>query len=281
MTADDGMAGGDHSGAVVQLDGVRLVRNGRQILRGIDWRIEGGQHWALLGANGAGKTSLLKVILGYEWPTAGVVRVLGRTFGQADIPAVRRRIGWVGNVLTTQLNGRERGWEIVAGGLDAALQLYRGVTDGERHRIRRALEVAGAAGCEDRPYGWLSQGEQQRVLIARALVHEPALLILDEPCVGLDPAARWRFLDDMERLAGRPGGPSMVWVTHHVEELGPWIGHAMVLKDGRVVSCGPIGSVLCGGVMAEAFDCNCRLVCRGRTFALMRDEAAEPAADAM
>jgi len=264
---------------VVHLDDVSLVRDGRRILGHITWRIERGRHWALLGANGSGKTSLLKVILGYEWPSHGRVRVLGQCFGQADIPRLRRRIGWVSNALTTRLNGRECAWEVVAGGLDASLQLYRDVTDEERAKVRRALAITGALACEHQRYELLSQGEQQRVLIARALVQDPAVLILDEPCVGLDPAARERFLRDQERLASHADSPVIVWVTHHVEELRPWIRHALVLKEGQVLACGSIEQVLRSEVLARAFDCDCRLVRENDVFRLICEPENGAAAD--
>ena len=107
------------------------------------------------------------------------------------------------------------------------------------------------------------------MLIARALVQDPAVLILDEPCVGLDPAARERFLRDQERLASNTGSPVIVWVTHHVEELRPWIRHALVLKEGRVLACGPVEQVLCSEVLARAFDCDCRLVRENGVFRLI------------
>ena len=264
---------------VVHLDNVSVVRSGRCLLHEIDWRIEQGQHWTLLGANGSGKTTLLKVILGYEWPSHGQVRVLGRPFGQIDIRRLRRQIGWVSNALTTRLSDHERAWQVVAGGLDASLRLYRDIAGDERQKVRRALERVGALACENEPYGILSQGEQQRVLIARALVHDPVLLILDEPCVGLDPAARWRLLQDQQRLAVEAEGPAIIWVTHHVEELGPWISHALVLKEGHMISCGPIEEALRSDVLSRAFDRDCRLVREGGVLRLIRGSNADAAVD--
>jgi len=243
--------------AVIRLHNVTYRRGDRRILSDVCWTVKAGEHWAILGANGAGKTTLLKVITGYEWVTDGAVEVLGQVFGQCHIPQLRKAIGWVSSTLEHQVPGRDRAVDIVASGLDASLGLYREPGPEEYARSHEALAAVGSAEIAEQRYELLSQGERQRVLIARALVSRPALLILDEPCAGLDPAARAAFLGDLGRLAARPDSPSTVLVTHHIEEIGGWIGHVLVLRAGRVLAAGPKPEVLRGEILAEAFGRPC------------------------
>ncbi|MBN1816743.1 MAG: ABC transporter ATP-binding protein [Sedimentisphaerales bacterium] len=256
------------STAVVHLKSVSFVRKDRPILTDISWTIQPGQHWALLGANGSGKTTLLMILTGYEWPTQGTVEVLGRRFGECLLAELRRIVGWVSNAVTAQLPGRDRAIDIVVTGIDASLGLYRPFERGEYDRAHAVLSTVGAEDYADQPYEILSQGEQQRVLIARAMVHQPQLLILDEPCVGLDPAARHRFLEDLRMLAANRDCPGIIYVTHQIEEIGPWIEQVMVLKTGRILDCGPVGQVLSDAVLSRAFDCVCRVERLGGQYRL-------------
>ncbi len=238
---------------VVELRNIECVRGGSCLLSSISWRIQRGEHTAILGANGAGKTSLLKIVTGYEWPTQGEVRVLGRHFGECDLRELRRHIGWVSSSLEHQLPMNDTGLEVAVSGFDASIGLYREVSAAERESARRVLAQLGIPHLADRPYRLLSQGEQQRVLIARSLVSEPVLLILDEPCAGLDPAARERFLADLARLARRPEAPTLVLVTHHIDEIRDWIAQVMILKAGRMLVCGTAREVLRSETVSEAF----------------------------
>jgi len=244
---------------VVCLQNITFQRKGCTILSDVSWRIRRGEHWALLGANGSGKTSLLKIVAGYEWPTRGTVTVLGRRFGECNLPQLRKTIGWVSSALEHRIPPRDRAWDVVASGMDASLGLYRDLNDKEVRRVLAALAATGAESHADQAYGTLSQGEQQRILIARALVNRPALLILDEPCVGLDPSAREVFLGDLARLAQDGGAPTMVLVTHHIEEIGDWIGQALVLKSGRVLTQGPTQEVVTADVLGEALSARCHV----------------------
>ncbi|MBN1124078.1 MAG: ABC transporter ATP-binding protein [Sedimentisphaerales bacterium] len=244
---------------VVHLEGVSFERKKRPILSNISWTIEPDQHWALLGANGSGKTSLLKILTGYEWPAQGIVEVLGHRLGECHLGRLRRTIGWVSSALTTQLPGRNRTIDIVVSGMDASLGLYRSFEKAEYDRAYTTLSAIGAECYAEQQYETLSQGEQQRALIARAMINRPRLLILDEPCVGLDPAARHQFLADLSQLAGNQDCPGIVYVTHHIEEIGPWIDQVMVLKGGRILNRGPAKQVLSGEVLSRAFDCVCQV----------------------
>ncbi len=239
---------------IVKLKNIRFERDDRIILNDISWTIEKNQHWALLGANGSGKTSLLKIITGYDWPTEGSVQVLGRSFGKCNIRELRRHIGWVSAALEQKLPEKDSAVEVVASGLEASIGIFRDITEKELELAHDCLAMVNAKDFEEQKFGILSQGEQQRILIARALISRPSLLILDEPCEGLDPAARVRFLHDLSRLADSRHAPTMVLVTHHIEEIEPWISQVMVLKNGEVLSSGLKTEVLKTGILSRAFD---------------------------
>jgi iron complex transport system ATP-binding protein len=256
---------------IVELAGVCFHRSGRVLLSSVNWRIDAGCHWALLGANGSGKTTLLKILTGYEWPTRGEVRVLGRRFGECNLPRLRKIIGWVTVGATGHFPPTDIALDVVVSGFDASTGLYRQFTDREYARARNALAHMNAEAIADRPYGILSQGEQQRVAIARALVHRPALLILDEPCVGLDPVARELFLADLGRLARGRNAPTLIFVTHHLEELGPWISRALILKQGAALAAGPLPTILTDDVLSRAFERSCRVSFDGARYHLRLD----------
>jgi iron complex transport system ATP-binding protein len=207
---------------VVEVGKVTFFRKQRTILSEVSWQIKKGQHWALLGANGSGKTTLLKLICGYDWPTFGSVRVLGKRFGACDVRQLRKLIGWVSSAMCQNLPGQDTAAEVVVSGLEASVGLYREFSDAELNKAQEILAHLGAETIAGQRYHTLSQGEQQKVLVARALINEPKLLILDEPCIGLDPMARERFGDpshrrnpalgtagaDAQRRQGAGAGPS-------------------------------------------------------------------------
>ena len=253
---------------VVEIDNVSFLRNERAILKDVTWAIESGQHWALLGANASGKTTLLKIMTGYEWVTSGSVALLGERFGQCDMRECRKRIGWVSSSLEHRLPGRDSALEIVLSGLEASMGLFREFAAEEIARAEHAMAMLNCGELAGQRYGILSQGEQQRVIIARALVCQPGVLLLDEPCAGLDPGARQQFLDDLARLAARDDAPTMVLVTHHIEEIGPWIGHVMLLKEGQCLAAGGKNEVLKSDTLSEAFSCRCRVERRGEYYCL-------------
>jgi iron complex transport system ATP-binding protein len=238
---------------IVKLKNVTFERGGRMILDEISWTIEQGQHWALLGANGSGKTTLLKIITGYEWPTSGSVEVFGQQYGNCNLPELRKHIGWVSTAIEHKLPEDDSALEIVASGLEASVGLYRDFAEHELKLAQDMLAKVNAQNCAAQKFGTLSQGEQQRVLIARALINRPSLLILDEPCVGLDPAAKERFLSDLSRLANQPDAPTMVVVTHHIEEIDPWISWVMVLKNGEILASGRKTDTLNTVTLSRAF----------------------------
>lgn len=257
--------------AMVELRDITYIREGQTILSGVSWRIERGQHWTLLGANGSGKTTLLKVITGYEWPSSGEVSVLGQHFGECDLRALRKAVGWVSSAVLHQFPVHNTALDVVASGLDASIGLYRDFAPAEWAAAEAALARVGAGAVAGRAYRLLSQGEQQRVLIARGLVNRPALLILDEPCAGLDPAAREHFLSDLNALTQPADAPTTILVTHHIEEIGPWVSDVLVLRAGRMLAAGRKEDVLRAAVLAEAFGGPCRVDCLNGRYYLRWD----------
>ncbi len=244
---------------ILHIDGLRVLRERTTILDDIAWRVERGQHWVVLGPNGCGKTSLLKVLLGYLTPGGGAVRVLGREYGAHDWRELRRHLGLVSGALQASVPFDEPALSTVVSGARAQLDLWGEPTPAEARAARVQLRRAGADTLAARPWGVLSQGERQRVLIARALIARPRLLILDEPCAGLDPVARETFLARMERIAREPRGPGVVLVTHHVEEITESFTHALLLREGRVVAAGPRAEVLTARRLEQTFGARLRL----------------------
>lgn len=231
----------------------------RPILEGIDFRVQRGEHWALVGANGSGKSTLLAIVAGDLWPSDGIVRVLGEEYGRVDKRELRKRIGVVSSALFVHLPDVDTGLEIAASGIRATIGRLGPLDEDAKRRGELALRKVSAMSTAPKPYGVLSQGERQRVMIARALVNEPDLLILDEPCNGLDPVARERFLDDLGVLAADPEGPTQIHVTHHLEEVPTFVTHALVLAEGRIVGSGLAEEVLTPECLSAAFGATCHV----------------------
>lgn len=243
------------SGPVVEVRGASVRIAGTQILRDVDLTVGAGDHHVILGPNGSGKTTLLRVLTGYRFPTRGEVTVLGARFGHSDLRELRGRIGFASTALSDLLAVGHTAGAIVAAGIDGATwPSPRHGSDAElRGRADRALRRVGAAHLADRSCRTLSQGELQRVVIARALVVDPPLLLLDEPMAGLDVGARESLLADIAGLMAEAGGPTIVLVTHHLEEVPPGIRSALLLRDGSVVARGPVDDILADGPLSDAF----------------------------
>lgn len=248
---------------ILSVQRLRIVREDKVILRGLDWRVDPGQHWVILGPNGSGKSSLLAALTGYFAPTAGSLSVLGETFGRSDWRELRRRIGLVGPSVAAMIQPSEPALAVVAGGVDGLVNLWRRPKPATLARARRLLRLLKVGGLEARPWGHLSQGERQRVLIARALASDPALLILDESCAGLDPVARARFLALVGRLPRLSPGLAIIFVTHHVEEILPTFTHALLLRNGAALAAGGIADVLKPAALSALFGRKIRLA-KGR-----------------
>src|SRR5579875_1222467 len=252
---------------VIAVDGLRVVRDAT-ILERIDWRVEKGQNWVILGANGSGKTSLLRALTGYLPPTAGTISVLGETYGHSDWRELRKRVGIVSSAVHQMMSEGEPALNAVLSGRYAQIGLWGEITAAERREAARILRRVECEYLRDRLWLHLSQGERQRVLIGRALMARPRLLILDEPCAGLDPAAREHFLQFLERLARGRGAPALVLVTHHTEEITPSFSHVLVLKNGRVAASGPKARMLNSRLLSDAFGVAVRIRRRGGRYFL-------------
>ncbi|MFA4945787.1 MAG: ATP-binding cassette domain-containing protein [Lentisphaeria bacterium] len=247
---------------VVTMAGVRLWRGDTVILDGVDWAVERGRHWALVGPNGCGKTTLLKVLCGWLFPSEGRVAVLGREFGSCVMAELRREIGWVTTSLVGMIPEGMVTLGVVLGGGRNAFVLREEPTEGELEAARDHLAAVGCLERWELPYHQLSQGEQMRVLIARALMGEPRLLILDEPCTALDPVARDAFLGNVGELLARRPELTLVYVTHHLEEILPAVTEVLALRRGRVVASGGKEAVLTPATLERVF---------GRPFVVRRE----------
>ena len=253
---------------ILEVTGLSIQREGTRILDDVHWRVERGQHWAILGANGSGKTSLLSALTGYFMPTEGEITVLGRKFGETDWRELRRHIGIVSSAVRQLMADTEPALESVVSGKYAMIDYWGRISRADRARGLRLLQQVECGYLAKRPWLFLSQGERQRVLIGRALMAKPQLLILDEPCAGLDPAAREHFLQFLERLGRQPKAPTLVLVTHHVEEIMPVFSHALILKSGRVLACGKKSTALTAKHLAIAFGTRAKLGKKAGRYAL-------------
>lgn len=229
---------------IIDLKGISLRRGNKVILHGLDWRVKPGEHWVVLGLNGSGKTTMLNVVTGYLWPSEGEVWVLGEKYGTVDLREHRKRIGWVSSSFQERVHGQERGLDMVVSGKFATIGLYEEPAKEDYDYAEHLLAQFGCLHLKDQPYALCSQGEKQKILIARALMARPELLILDEPCNGLDFLARERLLDDIARLAEGPEAPALLYVTHHIEEIVPAFSHALLLRDGTVFRSGTVADMI-------------------------------------
>jgi iron complex transport system ATP-binding protein len=257
------MAAATASANAFQLDEVAVWRwdvdNGvrRPILNGIDWQARTGEVWALLGPNGAGKTTLLTVLGAAEFPSAGTVDILGERLGRTDVFRLREQIGFVDSRLGRRFAPELTVAEVVrtgAIGTTGTIGLFEErLTAEDRDRASAQLETMEIGHLADRRFGVCSHGERTRALIARALVPRPRLLLLDEPGSGLDLGGRETLLAALGRVAADEAALTVVLTTHHLEELPPVTTHALLLRDGRIVSAGPADATLTGAALSDCF----------------------------
>lgn len=261
---------------VLEVSNLSLHRDLCCILENITWSVSPREHWTLIGPNGSGKTSLLSILAGYVTPTSGDVRVLGRVFGKCDWRDLRALLGIVSSKLIPSIPDSEPAAHTVFSGKHAQLGLWRLPRSRDIRDAMESLDSVDASHLANRCWGVLSQGERQRVLIARSLIHAPRLLILDEPCAGLDPVARESLLATLQRMAAKQNGPSMALVTHHVEEIVPGFSHALLLKNGSVFRSGPVNEVLRSATLSELFGSKTKLISRNGRFTLQVEPPATP-----
>ncbi|EAD7214152.1 ABC transporter ATP-binding protein [Listeria monocytogenes] len=234
-------------------ENVYFKRDNKTILSDINWVVKEKENWAILGLNGSGKTTLLQLLNGYLWPSSGKLQVLGQVFGQTSLPELRKSIGWVSNALDHQLKDYELSEQIVLSGKFASIGIYAKVTADEMALAKKLLIYCGGISLIGKPYKILSQGERQIVLIARALMANPKLLILDEPCNGLDLFAKERLLERIKKIAELPESPTMLFVTHHTEEILPCFDNIILLRDGEITHHGKTENLLSEEVLQDFY----------------------------
>ncbi len=238
----------------LRFEDVRLRRAHGDVLCGITWRVAAAEQWVILGPNGSGKTTLLQLATGHLHPTSGTVDILGQRLGQVDVRQLRTRIGLVSGAVTRLLRPGLTAAEVVLTGRHAALEpWWHDYSDDDRDRARHLLAAGGLAEAAERPFGVLSEGERQQVLLARAVMGDPELLIFDEPAAGLDLGARERLLVRMRDLAADPAAPPAVFVTHHVEEIPPGFHSLLLLRRGGIVAQGDLDDTLTDANLSATF----------------------------
>ncbi|WP_420640295.1 ABC transporter ATP-binding protein [Candidatus Poriferisocius sp.] len=258
--------------AALVMDGVGFVRDRRPILADVCWQVADGQRWVVLGANGSGKTTLLRIAALYEHPTTGTVEVLGRRLGQVDVRRLRHRVGFVSPSLAQMLRPHVRAAEVVMTARHGALEpWWHDYTDDDRERAEGLLEQVGAGGLGDRTIATLSSGERQRVQLARSLMTDPGLVLLDEPASTLDLGGREMLVGDLTRLATDASAPPLVLVTHRPEEIPEGFTHVLLLREGRVLAQGPLATELTSETLSACFGLGLSLEHRnGRWYAHAR-----------
>lgn len=256
------------SSAVIALENVSVVREGRSILRDVNWQVHRHERWVVLGPNGAGKTTLLQVASTYLGPTRGTVRLLGEVYGKVDVRSLRQRVGYAGPGPASMVRGYLPAIDVVVTGKHASFvdKRFHDYGSADWLAAGRQLDRLAAGHLADRRYGTLSTGEKQRVLIARSLMTEPELLLLDEAMTGLDLGARERLVASLADLAADPESPAVVLITHHVEEIPPGFGHIAMISRGTVLALGPIDSVLSADSLSECFEQRLHLEERDRRY---------------
>ncbi len=238
---------------LVEVKDLSIYRGERRILHGINWVIQPGEHWVILGPNGSGKTSLLAALTGYLFPTSGEIRVLGEIFGESDWRNLRCHVGIVSSSIQNQIEDSERTLEMVTSGKKAIINSWKAPTSAERKEALEILKLVECQHLSKQPWSVLSQGERQRVLIGRALMAHPKILILDEPCAGLDPVARENFLQFIERLSKTAHPPAILFVTHHLEEIVPAFSQILMLRSGKLLASGSVKSCITSTLLTQLF----------------------------
>jgi iron complex transport system ATP-binding protein len=241
---------------VVEFSQVSQDIQGNRVISNVSFGIESGERWAIVGPNGSGKTTILKIINGYLRPSIGSVSVLGGVFGETSLPEVRKRSGFVSAYLDNLLVSDDNVLDVVVSGSFGATRLWEVPPIAEVGRARRILRELGCLRFEDRRLRELSQGERQKVLIGRSLMADPALLTFDEPCAPLDLGSREAFLKGIEVIARDRESLAMIYVTHRIDEIPSCFTKALLLKKGRVLAQGNMEKVITGENLSRCFGLN-------------------------
>ncbi|ANS74766.1 molybdenum ABC transporter ATP-binding protein [Paenibacillus yonginensis] len=241
-------------GNIIELKHVSWRRDGKTVLNDINWTVKEGENWAVFGLNGSGKTTILNMLSGYLWPSEGEVHVLGHKLGEIDVRELRRTIGWVSSSLEEKVYGTEKAQDLVVSGKYASFGLYEKTSEEDYERATKLMEQLRCGHLLDRTYQTCSQGEKQKLLIARALMASPKLLILDEACNGLDFISKEGLLESIEQLAQGPDAPHLMFVTHHTEEILPAFSHTLLLRRGQVYGQGLTRDMMSSEILSEFFE---------------------------
>lgn len=241
-------------GEILEFDDVTVRRGDKNILDSVAWSVAEGQRWVILGPNGAGKTTMMQLASAHLHPSSGTVRVLGERLGAVDVFELRPRIGMASASLADRIPLGERVLDVVLTAAYGMTGRWReSYEDVDETRARDLLAAFGVADFADRRFGTLSEGERKRVQIARSLMTDPEILILDEPGAGLDLGGREELVAALDELAGDPASPVLILITHHVEEIPPGFTHALLLRSGGIVAAGPISEVMTPQNLAATF----------------------------
>ncbi|WP_197035537.1 ABC transporter ATP-binding protein [Paenibacillus sp. UNC451MF] len=236
---------------IISLENIHFIREERAILSEVGIQVNKGEHWVVLGKNGSGKTTILELINGYQFPSRGEVRVLDHLYGQCDVREVRKQIGYISQSLYEKLNPGDPVWEVIATGEYGFLRFYEEIPAEVRAKALDMLEEVSLRHLADQPLGTLSQGERKKVMLARALMTSPKILIMDEPCSGLDLFERERLLETINRLGKQQ--ITVVYVTHHIEEIMPMFSHVALIDQGKIIASGRKEEVLNEANLLKAF----------------------------
>ncbi len=242
--------------SAIDLRGVTVMKSGKRLISEIDWRVRQGERWVLFGPNGAGKTTLMQVVSTYQFPARGTATILGERMGRTDVRRLRPRIGYVGPAPASLVRRHLPCREIVVTGRHAAFvdTRWHDYTEADWAFADRQMELIGVSDMANREFATLSDGEKKRVLIARALMARPDLLLLDEPGAGLDLGARERLIASLTTMVGSEPNLTVILVTHHVEEIPPGFDRMIILAGGRVAAAGSISDTLTGENLTEIYD---------------------------
>jgi len=239
---------------VIQLTDVSVVRGGSPILDSVNWSVDDDQRWVILGPNGAGKTTMLQIAAAIMHPSSGTAEILEEPLGGTDLFELRPRIGFASTALAKKVPGNERVLDVV---MTAAYSVTgrwnEEYEDIDERRAQRVLAEWKLDHLAERTFGTLSDGEQKRVQIARAVMTDPEILLLDEPAASLDLGAREELLQLLGGYASQPKSPAIIMVTHHVEEIPRGFTHVLLLSEGKIVSSGPLEEALSADSLTEAF----------------------------
>lgn len=270
-SASEGATESATEGAALRLVDVGFTRDGRDLLDGVDWLVRPDEDWIVIGLNGSGKTTLIRIAALYEHPSRGTIDVLGQRLGRTDVRALRTRVALVSSAMSDLMRPQLSAIDIVMCAKHAALEpWWHTYTSADRDRALELLVAQGVGHVADHRLATLSSGERQRTMLARALMNDPGLVLLDEPAAGLDLRGREELVDRLDSLAADPAASPLVLVTHHVEEIPAAFTHLLAIRDGQVLDQGPIEEVLTADLLSETFRLPLVLERRGGRYSARR-----------